>query len=370
MDSEKIGKFIAKLRKEKKMTQEDLANHLYTDRTTISKWERGKYVPKYDIILKLCKLFDVSVNEIYYGERENKKNKDEVNEVTINILKESKRKIKTIILISVLVFMFMMLAFFTYYFISNYKSISVYTISGNENDISVNGIMVISNEKMYIQLGDIPNINESNIDLITLYYKKDNNKRIIFSDNYKPTLYINKFGDDEEIPYGDIKYVRENLYLEIKYVNNTKIETIKLSLKRDFTNSNLLYKKNKLSSEEKIKKIDYKIPKYIKENFDFDEAEECYYLTSENKNFKVTEKYYYNAALYVVEEKYKDYCKHFEYINSTDISYYEVDSENLNKHKSEFSYGIMENKCLIGNCDNEKITYFINNYIDKIGFRK
>ena len=60
MDSKKIGKFIAKLRKENGMTQEDLAKSLYTDRSIISKWERGLYIPKHDIILKISNLFNVS----------------------------------------------------------------------------------------------------------------------------------------------------------------------------------------------------------------------------------------------------------------------------------------------------------------------
>ena len=82
MDSEKIGKFIAQLRKENNMTQEDLAEKVYLDRSIISKWERGIYIPKHDDILILSKLFNVSVNEIYYGERQTEENKEQVNEVT------------------------------------------------------------------------------------------------------------------------------------------------------------------------------------------------------------------------------------------------------------------------------------------------
>ena len=53
MDSEKIGKFIAELRKENKMTQEELGKKILVDRGTISKWERGIYVPNPEILLSL-----------------------------------------------------------------------------------------------------------------------------------------------------------------------------------------------------------------------------------------------------------------------------------------------------------------------------
>lgn len=67
MDSKKIGLFICLLRKSKQMTQEDLAQHLVVDRGTVSKWERGVYIPTTEMLLKLSELFDVSVNEILSG---------------------------------------------------------------------------------------------------------------------------------------------------------------------------------------------------------------------------------------------------------------------------------------------------------------
>lgn len=64
MDKEQIGRFIAKLRKEKKWTQDDLAEKLFVDRTTISKWERGLYIPDVSVLKKMQDLFDVSLDEL------------------------------------------------------------------------------------------------------------------------------------------------------------------------------------------------------------------------------------------------------------------------------------------------------------------
>ena len=90
MDSEKIGKFIAELRKENKMTQEELGKKILVDRGTISKWERGIYVPNPEILLSLSKILSVSVNEILLGEKETSKNKVELNNVTVQILDKNR----------------------------------------------------------------------------------------------------------------------------------------------------------------------------------------------------------------------------------------------------------------------------------------
>ncbi len=73
MNQEKIGKFIAELRRGKELTQEQLAEKIFMDRATISKWERGLYIANPKILLKLCEIFEVSISEMLAGERANKK---------------------------------------------------------------------------------------------------------------------------------------------------------------------------------------------------------------------------------------------------------------------------------------------------------
>ena len=69
MDLIKIGKFIADCRKEKKITQEKLAEKLYITDRAISKWERGLSLPDADKMLDLCNILDINVNELLNGER-------------------------------------------------------------------------------------------------------------------------------------------------------------------------------------------------------------------------------------------------------------------------------------------------------------
>ena len=68
MDQVKIGNFIAECRKNKELTQAELAEKLNITDRAISKWERGKGMPDSSIMLDLCKELGITVNELLSGE--------------------------------------------------------------------------------------------------------------------------------------------------------------------------------------------------------------------------------------------------------------------------------------------------------------
>ena len=69
MDQIKIGKFIADTRKERNITQRQLADALHISDKTVSKWERGKGLPEVSLMLPLCEELGISVNDLLTGER-------------------------------------------------------------------------------------------------------------------------------------------------------------------------------------------------------------------------------------------------------------------------------------------------------------
>lgn len=69
MDQEKIGKFIAMLRKEQALTQKELAQQLGVSDKTISKWETGRGLPEVSIMQSLCEILNISINELLSGDR-------------------------------------------------------------------------------------------------------------------------------------------------------------------------------------------------------------------------------------------------------------------------------------------------------------
>ena len=69
MDQVKIGQFIKAVRKEKSLTQREVAEKLNISEKTVSKWETGNGLPEVSLMLPLCELLEISVNELLSGER-------------------------------------------------------------------------------------------------------------------------------------------------------------------------------------------------------------------------------------------------------------------------------------------------------------
>lgn len=91
MNQEKCGKFIAKLRKEKKMTQEVLAEKMGVSINAVSKWERGLSFPDVSLYKRLCKELGISIEELINGEKDNS---DAAKEKAIITTVKDKEKIK------------------------------------------------------------------------------------------------------------------------------------------------------------------------------------------------------------------------------------------------------------------------------------
>lgn len=69
MNQQKVGQFLKKLRKEKSITQEQLAEILGVSNRSISRWENGTTMPDFDLLIQMAKYYDVEIGEILDGER-------------------------------------------------------------------------------------------------------------------------------------------------------------------------------------------------------------------------------------------------------------------------------------------------------------
>ena len=87
MDQNKSGKFIAKLRKEKNMTQEQLAEKMGVSINAVSKWERGLSFPDVSLYKKLCKELDINIEELINGEKD--KSEEAKEKAIISTIKET-----------------------------------------------------------------------------------------------------------------------------------------------------------------------------------------------------------------------------------------------------------------------------------------
>ncbi len=246
MDQVKIGKFIAKLRKENNYTQENLANEIGVSYKAISRWENGHGLPDVSLMQPLCKILKISVSELLNGE----KTKDETKKdsAVVDYLKYQKKKniIRNIIIsiISLFVIAFLILLI---YFINNYNSIKVQHLDGESEHFTFNeGLFIQSKDKYFYVYGSIGikdnKINKEDITKITL----KSNDKLIYGDSiidrtgyiYEPYGY-NEYFDDNKVDNID------NWYVIINYYDNKEIkeEVIELDANLEMINNKLINNK-------------------------------------------------------------------------------------------------------------------------------
>lgn len=106
MDQGKIGKFIAFCRKEKNMTQQELANRLNVTDRAVGNWENGRRLPDYSILPNLCNELGISINELFAGEyikaKELKKKSENNLLNAINLNRISNKRYKRVLLIFII----------------------------------------------------------------------------------------------------------------------------------------------------------------------------------------------------------------------------------------------------------------------------
>lgn len=102
MDQNKVGSFIKELRKEKNLTQEQLAEQFNVSRRTVSRWETGNNMPDLDILIEMSDFYEIDLREILDGERKNEKMNEEMKETVMKVAEysnEQKTRMSRVVLI-------------------------------------------------------------------------------------------------------------------------------------------------------------------------------------------------------------------------------------------------------------------------------
>ena len=90
MDQKKTGQFLKTLRKEKNITQENLAETLNVSTRTISRWETGRNMPDISLLVELSEFYQVSIAEIIDGERKSEDMGQETKSTAVKMAEYSK----------------------------------------------------------------------------------------------------------------------------------------------------------------------------------------------------------------------------------------------------------------------------------------
>jgi len=120
MNNEKIGKYIQEKRKEKGLTQEQLAEKLGISTNAVSKWERGMSMPDYSILKSLCNELKITINELLSGENLKKEQYINTAEENFIMLKKKVDKVNRIMFITQLISVIIMIILFILNMYFNY----------------------------------------------------------------------------------------------------------------------------------------------------------------------------------------------------------------------------------------------------------
>ena len=285
MEENNFSTFIKELRMEKGLSQEELAKALYVHRTTVNKWENDNVIPLNDKLLLIADYFDISVDELLNGKRSDINTASSTRNNTIVELIKSKTKSQKLLIYSVLVTLILILGFLTYYFISNYNSVKLYRVYGeNENIRTRDGLLFFSKDKIYFKPGNFYDDNDNivDVDLIRLYYFDENNSEVILLTGASKNLIIENVKSRET--FVDRIYKNEKFYMDACYKNSC--QKMELSYFNDFSNDNLINDevKNKSVSEldMKVKSKEDLINGLIQNGFIYNENDLSYVKTEDD----------------------------------------------------------------------------------------
>ena len=111
MDMQKIGKFLAELRIEKNLTQDQLGEKIGVTNKTVSRWENGNYLPPVEMLQILSKFYGVGINELLSGERLDEKHyKENAEEYIVADLMKKRKEAKKRLAVSFVVAVITILA--------------------------------------------------------------------------------------------------------------------------------------------------------------------------------------------------------------------------------------------------------------------
>ena len=153
MDTIKIGKFIAEKRKEKKLTQESLAEKLGVTSKTISRWENGNYMPDISLLKPLSEELDVTLNDLLSGEKVDKEQyQEKLEENIISTIDYTNKKVyeKNRLIAEILIFFGLGIIFTAFTIFPSESSWgSIYSVFGLI--ISLIGFAKLNKKKSYIK---------------------------------------------------------------------------------------------------------------------------------------------------------------------------------------------------------------------------
>ena len=195
---EEIGNLIYNARKDKNITQQELALKLNISDKAISNWETGKNIPDYEMIKRIEKILDIKILEE---------------------IEKDKNSFKIKILSFIIVVLLIPLIFLAIYFFSNYNQHQIYSLNIDNKEYNLqDSYLVVNKDQMILYLNEfsIADYPFQPDCTLTLYFNNKNQKQDIITVNNYSTLLIDFNKDEYSKIKKDLLNNLNNLYLNIK----------------------------------------------------------------------------------------------------------------------------------------------------------
>ena len=238
MDNNKVGRFIAKLRKKKGLTQDELGNMLGISGKSVSKWERGLNMPDISLIYKLSEVFDVDLNQLLNGEDAIKSVVDLQNEENaVNTLKiesddkslrKTKKKSNKRLSFKIIIFLIIIVLFVIAFVFGFHNKGDRYAVESSTEGFTVDGKLTIKDSGYVLYVSNISCLFEECLTetINTAQYSVAINNNVLFRsgildytskkekitlDDYLKSIVIEIHDDYKTLGF-DNKYFISNLY--------------------------------------------------------------------------------------------------------------------------------------------------------------
>lgn len=166
MSNIQLGKFLAQLRMEKNLTQEQLSEMLHIDKRKVSRWECGNTAPEFDLLIKLSEIFDVTLYEISICQRLKNPSLVEMTKTKLKTIKDLKKynyKKRIFLFLTIIIGIFFGLT--TIYTINNYHKVEIYAFESMDANFEIQGNYIKAKDYEMINIMKLGFIGENEDDL-------------------------------------------------------------------------------------------------------------------------------------------------------------------------------------------------------------
>lgn len=236
-----IGSRIKSLRKENKMSQEELASKLGISRSYFSKIENDQRGLSIEIMQKLCKVFNMSMDKFL----ETIEEKD--NYLKVETKKFSKKVFKFRMINFAAIALTILFVLLSMYFFNNFNRIRVYVLNGDSDTFTyTNGIFAESSRKFILKSGtfDIKNDKVKENDIINVEFRIDD-ELIKGQSSFFTGINIEDYSYDELFTKKGYKNSKFTVDITYKLDSEEKKETMLINKDLAISNNKLIYPKGK-----------------------------------------------------------------------------------------------------------------------------